>query len=207
MTRVKICGITNYSDAKASVDFGADAIGFIFYKKSKRYIKPIEAKKIINKLPPFFVKVGVFVNENYEVILKIASNLKLNAIQLHGSENLSFCKKISKYFSVIKAIPIEKIDDPLAGLKYKNYATILFDTKTKNFGGSGKTFDWNIILKYKNKFENFILSGGLNLENVEYAIKLLKPYAVDVSSGVESQIGVKDHKKLKKFIEIVKAIK
>ena len=205
-TKVKICGITNYKDAKICIDAGADALGFVFYKNSKRYITPIKAKEIIRKIPPFISKVGVFVNENFENIIEIANLIKIDYIQLHGYETPEFCKKISNYYPVIKAILIKDENDLKQFKIYKKYVNFLLDTKTESFGGSGKSFNWNLILNYKEKIGNFILSGGLNKDNIVDAIKLLNPYAVDISSGVEKSAGKKDKRKVEEFISIVKSL-
>jgi phosphoribosylanthranilate isomerase len=205
-TKVKICGITNYNDAKICIDAGADALGFVFYKNSKRYITPIKAKEIIKKIPPFISKVGVFVNENFENIIEIANLIKIDYIQLHGYETPEFCKKISNYYPVIKAILIKDENDLKQFKIYKKYVNFLLDTKTESFGGSGKSFNWNLILNYKEKIGNFILSGGLNKDNIVDAIKLLNPYAVDISSGVEKSAGKKDKRKVEEFISIVKSL-
>jgi len=205
-TKVKICGITNYKDAKICIDAGADALGFVFYKNSKRYITPIKAKEIIKKIPPFISKVGVFVNENFENIIEIANLIKIDYIQLHGYETPEFCKKISNYYPVIKAILIKDENDLKQFKIYKKYVNFLLDTKTESFGGSGKSFNWNLILNYKEKIGNFILSGGLNKDNIVDAIKLLNPYAVDISSGVEKSAGKKDKRKVEEFISIVKSL-
>jgi len=205
-TKVKICGITNYKDAKICIDAGADALGFVFYKNSKRYITPIKAKEIIRKIPPFISKVGVFVNENFENIIEIANLIKIDYIQLHGYETPEFCKKISNYYPVIKAILIKDENDLKQFKIYKKYVNFLLDTKSESFGGSGKSFNWNLILNYKEKIGNFILSGGLNKDNIVDAIKLLNPYAVDISSGVEKSAGKKDKRKVEEFISIVKSL-
>jgi phosphoribosylanthranilate isomerase len=205
-TKVKICGITNYKDAKICIDAGADALGFVFYKNSKRYITPIKAKEIIKKIPPFISKVGVFVNENFENIIEIANLIKIDYVQLHGYETPEFCKKISNYYPVIKAILIKDENDLKQFKIYKKYVNFLLDTKTESFGGSGKSFNWNLILNYKEKIGNFILSGGLNKDNIVDAIKLLNPYDVYISSGVEKSVGKKDKRKVEEFISIVKSL-
>ncbi|HSG30371.1 MAG TPA: phosphoribosylanthranilate isomerase [Thermodesulfobacteriota bacterium] len=204
MTKVKICGITNYKDASKSLDYGADALGFIFYKKSKRYIEPSEALNIIKQLPPFVTKVGVFVNSSYTNITKISKTLSINAIQLHGDETPAFCKRFLPV--VIKALRIKDHQD-LEKVDSFGTQAILFDTySSADYGGTGRVFDWNILRKLKTD-KKIILSGGLNPQNVGMAVKTVKPYAVDVSSGVEKSAGIKDHKKIKEFIEVVKNAK
>lgn len=201
MTKVKICGITNYNDAKACIDCGADAIGFIFYEKSRRYIEPEQAFEIIRKLPPFITKVGVFVNSLKIRIANITNQTRISAIQLHGDETPDFCLDFME--PVIKALRIKDLDD-LENIASFPVQAILLDTFTDaEYGGTGKSFDWN-ILKDLNSDKNIILSGGLNPDNIEDAIIQVNPYAVDVSSGVEKSPGIKDHSKIKKFIEAVR---
>lgn len=194
IVKVKICGITNIDDAKLCVDCGADALGFIFYKESKRYIEPDEAKKIIDKLPFFVLKVGVFVNENLEMVNSIADEIGLNAIQLHGNESLDYCEKIN--YPVIKAIRVdEKLNKNLE--TYSNY-TILLDSKdAREYGGTGKRFDWKLIPEsYQSKI---ILAGGVSEENIDDIFNRVKPQAVDLSSSIEKELGIKDHEKVKSF--------
>lgn len=194
IVKVKICGITNIDDAKLCVDCGADALGFIFYKESKRYIEPDEAKKIIDKLPFFVLKVGVFVNENLEMVNSIADEIGLNAVQLHGNESLDYCEKIN--YPVIKAIRVdEKLNKNLE--TYSNY-TILLDSKdAREYGGTGKRFDWKLIPEsYQRKI---ILAGGVSEENIDDIFNRVKPQAVDLSSSIEKELGIKDHEKVKSF--------
>lgn len=192
--KVKICGITNIDDAKFCVDCGADALGFIFYEKSKRYIEPDIAEKLIDSLPFFVFKVGVFVNEEVERVNQIANELKLNAVQLHGDENLDYCEKIN--YPVIKAIGVdEELNHNLE--KYSNY-TILLDSKDeKEYGGTGQRFNWDVIPdEYKSKI---ILAGGVSENNLEEIYNKIKPQTVDLSSSLEKEPGIKDHKKVKSF--------
>lgn len=194
--KVKICGITNIDDAKFCVDCGADALGFIFYEKSKRYIEPDIAEKLIDSLPFFVFKVGVFVNEEVERVNQIANELKLNAVQLHGDENLDYCEKIN--YPVIKAIGVdEELNHNLE--KYSNY-TILLDSKDeKEYGGTGQRFNWDVIPdEYKSKI---ILAGGVSENNLEEIYNKIKPQTVDLSSSLEKEPGIKDHKKVKSFFK------
>ncbi|WKZ68234.1 MAG: phosphoribosylanthranilate isomerase [Melioribacteraceae bacterium] len=192
--KVKVCGITNIDDAKVCVECGADALGFIFYNKSKRYIEPDKAKQIIDRLPFLVMKVGVFVNENFEKVDSIAKEIGLSAVQLHGDENLDHREKIN--FPVIKAIRVdEKLNENLE--KYSNY-TILLDSKDeKEYGGTGKRFNWELIPE--NYRDKIILAGGVSEENIDYIFNRVKPQAVDLSSSIEKELGIKDHEKVKSF--------
>jgi len=200
-TKIKICGITNMEDAQAAADFGADALGFIFYKQSKRYIDPEVAKRIISALPPFLTTVGVFVNQDLDEICEIKEMTGIQVAQLHGDEGSEFASLLP--LEVIKAVRVKDKSDLDRVAQYSAQA-ILFDTYSDiEYGGTGKSFDWG-ILNGMSSTKKIILSGGLNPENVLEAIKIVKPYAVDVSSGVEIAPGKKDHKKIKKFIEAIK---
>ncbi len=202
MTRIKICGITNSDDALAAINYGADALGFVFYDKSPRAIIPEEAKKIISSLPPFVTTIGVFVDKSKREIEKIASYTEVDVIQLHGSEPPEYCNLNKK---VIKAVRVKELSDIEPLNRFKNISAFLLDTYSQDvIGGTGQIFNWEIAVEAK-KFGRIILAGGLTPENIEEAIKLVQPYAVDVASGVEgSKKGIKDHKKLKLFIERAK---
>lgn len=204
MVKVKICGITNLEDAFEAVNHGADALGFVFFKKSPRYISPAKAKTIIKKLPPFISSVGVFVNEDNIIVEKIADQTGVDAIQLHGDEPPKACN-LSR--TVIKAIRVKSIDNLEIISKYKNkVSAFLLDTYTPEiFGGTGQIFNWDIAIEAK-QFGRIILAGGLTPENIVQAIRRVHPYAVDVSSGVEAEKGKKDQDKIKLFIEKAKGI-
>ncbi len=198
--KVKICGITNIEDALLCEKLGADALGFIFYEKSKKHLQPNSARDIIKMLSPFTLKVGVFVNEipeNINVISKLAG---LNIVQLHGDETPQQIAEIN--LPVIKAFRINEDFDFNVIDDYKN-CYFLFDTySSKQFGGTGKTFNWNIIPKHlKSKI---ILSGGISSSNIQRIINEVNPYAVDVSSSVEEYPGKKSEMKLKEFFNILK---
>lgn len=201
MTKVKICGLTSVKDAFFAADKGADFLGFIFYKKSPRYISVEEAANIIFKLPGSVKTVGVFVNQSVEDINKAVEELGLSYVQLHGDENPEFAKKMS--VPVIKSFRLKDRNN-LADIKEYNVFAYLFDSYLKGlYGGTGKTFELSII--EKNSFDKpLFLSGGLTPENVAKAIEKVKPYAVDVASGVENEPGKKDHLKIMRFINEVR---
>lgn len=208
MVRIKICGITSELDAQRAARSGAWAVGFIFYKKSPRYISPFKAKKIIDALPPFVTPVGVFVNQNAGALRDIISHCGLRVVQLHGDEDHHFCHRLKRYnVKIIKVFRVGENFDPKIVEPYKVDA-FLFDTYDQyNFGGTGKTFDWNFLKEVKTANEvPIILSGGLNTQNVIEPVNALRPYAVDVNSGVEESPGKKDAKKMKDFIDIVSYI-
>lgn len=203
MTKVKICGITNYEDAANAAILGADFIGFNFYKSSPRYIDESEVKTIMEKMPNSVKKVGVFVNEKLDTVKKMVKDLNLDLIQLHGDETPDYCKQIKKETKkgIIKAFRIKDKSD-IEKIKEYNVDYYLFDANKEGlFGGTGKTFNHSLL---KNIKKDFFLSGGLNEENVKEIIKTAKPFAVDTASGVEKNPRKKDPKKMKKFIEAVK---
>ncbi|MCM8779102.1 MAG: phosphoribosylanthranilate isomerase [Candidatus Omnitrophica bacterium] len=206
MVRIKICGITNAEDAQIAVNLGAHALGFVF-AKSPRKISPEKAQEIIIKLPPFIFSVGVFVNEEAEKIKQIIELCKLNALQLHGEESPKFCQEFRTRVKVIKAFRIKDERDLQVLLRYDVDAYLLDAFSPTVYGGTGKTFDWDLAIKAKKILRNrpLILSGGLNPQNVKGAIEKVKPYAVDVSSGLEKSPGKKDKVLLEKFIQSVKA--
>ncbi len=200
MVKVKICGITNLEDALAAADFGADALGFVFYEGSPRYVTQEEAGKIIENLPPFVSTVGVFVDKKREDIRSILERVPLDIVQLHGHETPEACLPEKR---IIKAIRVKDLSD-LELLKQYHVSAFLLDAYTPDsFGGTGQIFNWDIAVEAK-QFGKIILAGGLGPDNVVKAIRRVRPYAVDVSSGVEEKKGKKDHKKLRLFIERAK---
>ena len=201
MVRVKICGITNADDALLAAECGADALGFVFWKESPRYVEPGEAGRIIGKLPPLITPVGVFVDESLERVNEIACGARLGAIQLHGSETPEYCSRVNA--AVVKTFRIKEGMDinPMGGYRVSAYLLDTFRAGTP--GGTGITFNWDIALEAK-KFGRIILSGGLNPENVKEAVLRVNPYAVDVSSGVELRPGKKDPDKISGFIKNAK---
>ena len=200
--RVKICGITNLEDALKAVYYGADAIGFIFYKKSPRYVSPSKARKIIEGLPPFVTPVGVFVNQKERAVRDVCRFTRISTVQFHGDEDTVFCKRFKDY-KIIKAFRIGLDFNTERVNKYKVDA-VLFDAYQEDqYGGTGKAFKWDLI---KNEKVNkpVILSGGLTPENVAEGIATIKPFGVDVSSGVEKMPGIKNPKLIRAFFEAVK---
>ena len=201
MTKVKICGIKTLSDAKFAVDYGADAIGFVF-AESIRNVSKEKARAIVRKLPPFVTTVGLFVNDTAENIEAICRFCGLDTIQLHGNERPSLLNRL-KAFKTIKAFRIQNEKDIIPIRKYKPDAILLDGYSENKMGGTGTSFDWKIVKKLKTSIP-VIVAGGLTHLNVSQAIRIVNPYAVDVSSGVESGPGKKDRKLIKKFIDAVK---
>ena len=197
--KVKICGITSREDALTACDYGAAAIGFVFYKKSPPYIKPEQAIEIIKHLPAFVSTVGVFVDENIDVIQTITGTLGLHYVQLHGNEPLRMITEIGnkaiKAFRVQDAASINEINK--SGLNI-----VLLDSYTSEFGGSGKLFDHTLLNGLSGSIK-FILSGGITPDNVHKIVTTYKPYAIDVSSGVEISPGRKSKEKLKLLFEML----
>ncbi|MDP2753406.1 MAG: phosphoribosylanthranilate isomerase [Nitrospirota bacterium] len=200
--KVKICGITNLDDAMAAVDFGADALGFVFFKESPRYISLDNAAAIIKKLPSFTTTIGVFVNEKPDQIEKIIDLTRIDIVQLHGNEPPEMCNVSRRLIKAIRVKSLESLD-PLNNYKDR-VSAFLLDTFTPDIlGGTGQIFNWDIAI-YAKQFGRIILAGGLKPDNIADAVRRVKPYGVDVSSGVESKKGKKDHKKMKLFIEKAK---
>ena len=201
--KIKICGITNKVDALAAAGLGVDMLGFVFYDKSKRYVAPKIAEDIINELPPFIGRVGIFVDMNKEDVIKIAEDAGLDILQFHGNEAPEYCNYFKDKYKVIKAFRVKTKAD-LKNINNYNTDYYLFDTyKSECVGGTGESFDWTILKDFE-ILKPMILSGGLSPDNVERAIKEVAPFAVDVSSGVESAPGKKDIELLKKFVENVR---
>lgn len=203
MTKIKICGITNFDDARAAIDFGADALGFVFFKESPRNILPKKAAAIIAKLPVFTTTVGVFVNAPPEEIQKIADETGIHILQLHGDESPESCCLSRR---VIKGIRVKSLESLEPLKRYQHFVSaFLLDTYAPNMlGGTGHVFNWDIAIEAKT-LGRIILAGGLTPENISEAVRRVKPYAVDVSSGVEIEKGKKDHQKMRLFIERAKA--
>ncbi|GJQ60020.1 MAG: phosphoribosylanthranilate isomerase [Candidatus Scalindua sp. AMX11] len=201
MTRIKICGITNVEDATIAIDYGTDAIGFVF-AESKRKVSKEKVRDIVHKLPPFVTLVGLFVNETAKNIEDICKYCGLNTIQLHGNEPPDFLRDL-KQFKIIKAFRIKNEEDIGQVQNYQADALLLDGYAENQRGGTGTTFDWKIVGKAKTSIP-IIIAGGLTHINVSEAIHISKPYGVDVSSGVEMRPGKKDKHLIRKFIDTVK---
>jgi phosphoribosylanthranilate isomerase len=205
MVKIKICGITNLEDALLAAALGADALGFIFYPRSPRYVTPETAREIIFQLPPFVAAVGVFVDEETAVIKDLAARLGLDWVQLHGQESPDYCRSLGR--RVIKGFRI-KDDNSLAALApYRDAVqALLLDTyKPGQVGGTGESFDWHLARVAK-KYGQIILAGGLTADNVAQAIKVGLPAAVDTASGTEAAPGRKDPAKLRAFFKAVRGV-
>lgn len=201
MIKVKICGIKKDDDARAAVEAGADALGFVFYPGSPRYVSPPTAARIIRSLPPFVTAVGLFVNEAPEVVNRQMEEVGLSVAQLHGNEPAEVCRCIHK--PVIKAVRVGTKED-LREMGSYRVAAFLLDSRVRGlYGGTGVSFAWELALEAKN-YGKIILAGGLTAENVAEAVRQVRPYGVDVSTGVESSPGRKDHHKIKNFIRQAK---
>ncbi|SDZ24534.1 phosphoribosylanthranilate isomerase [Bacillus sp. 166amftsu] len=199
--KVKICGITDVETAKVACEYGADAIGFVF-AKSKREITPERAKQIIDELPVDVMKVGVFVNESVEVIREIANDCGLTHVQLHGDEGNHHVKRLN--IPSIKAVGVRSSEDIEQSSDYEADFLLFDSPKEKFHGGNGKTFSWQLLDDMPDEIrKKCILAGGLHIENIKEAIRIVKPYMVDVSSGVETD-GRKDREKIKQFIRKAK---
>ena len=198
MIKVKICGITNLNDALHAAELGVDALGFVFVEDSPRFIKPNDASKIIDKLPPFLSKVGLFVNPSIDEVKQVINLCHFDLIQFHGDESPTFCEQFNLPY--IKAISVENELSLLEYEKeYESASAFLLDSFSKDVrGGTGNIFDWNLIPQ--NISKPIIVAGGLNKGNLNELFIKNKPYAVDVSSGVESYKGKKDYNMMQEFI-------
>jgi phosphoribosylanthranilate isomerase len=199
ITRVKICGITRDDDACLAVQLGAAALGFNFYPRSPRYLNPERARGIIHHLPPFISAVGVFADEvDAGRVAAIARQAGVTAVQLHGPRFPAETRALEE-FPVIRAVPVTP-DFMRVVLNGVDAAAILLDAlDLERIGGSGKTIDWNLARQASSAGRPVILAGGLTPENVGEAVRVVRPYAVDVATGVESSPGIKDATKLSAF--------
>ena len=204
IVKVKICGITNYRDAAAAVDMGADLLGFNFYPKSPRFISTQKATEIVNKLPSFIDIAGVFVNASLDDIQEAINQCQLNWIQLHGDESPEFCKEfLSHNVKIIKAIRVKDQADIEKANSFFTDAVLLDAFDPEKYGGTGLTFDWNIIGHIGKRI---FLAGGINPDNAAAAVEL-GVYGIDVCSGIEAKPGKKDHKKMKELFDNIRHLR
>jgi phosphoribosylanthranilate isomerase len=194
--RIKICGVTRLEDAQAAARLGCDAIGFNFWPESKRYLPPAAARAIIQRLPPLLTTVGVFVNQPEDELRAIAAESGIQVFQLHGDEPPDLCARLP--LPVVKSIPVDQVRTLSRLLSYE-VSAFLLDTPSRGYGGTGQPFDWSLAHGVS-EVAPVILAGGLNPDNVAEAIRTVRPYAVDVASGVERSPGVKDLALMTRFV-------
>lgn len=205
MTFVKICGITNMDDAHAAVAAGADVLGFNFYKPSPRYITPQRVREIVQRFPGEVLKVGVFVNEELGDVQTIMREAGLGAIQLHGDESPEYCSKFPGWY-VIKTFAVTDSFDVQVVEAY-DVDAIMLDTKHHSLrGGTGRVFDWSVARQAALTFPDLYLAGGLSPENVENAIKTVRPFAVDACSALEDRPGKKNAERMREFVNAVRRV-
>jgi phosphoribosylanthranilate isomerase len=195
--KIKICGITRLEDALAAARLGADALGFNFWPRSKRYVAPVEARKIVRRLPSFVTPVGVFVDPSRDEVLGADDASGVAVAQLHGDEPPELC--ISLPLPVLKAIRVADRHS-LAALVSYEVQGFLLDAPTPGYGGSGEIFDWALAAEVARELP-IVLAGGLGPDNIAEAVRAVRPWAVDVASGVERAPGVKDHDRMRLFVE------
>lgn len=201
MTEIKICGVTNMEDASCVATCGADAIGFIFYPKSPRYVAPERVKEIIEKIPKEITKVGVFVNHDVVEVKETIDFCSLDLVQLHGDESPAYCGQFPQS-QVIKTLA-PRTEDDLGNVREYPVKAILVDAHDPvRYGGTGEQSDWELAAKVK-EISPLILAGGLTLDNIQEAIETVSPHAVDINSGTERSPGKKDHQKVKEIIDLV----
>jgi phosphoribosylanthranilate isomerase len=205
--KVKVCGITNAEDALVAVEAGADALGFIFYEKSPRYVVPAVAANIIAELPPLVTPVGVFVNEGLATVRSIMDTCGLAMAQLHGDEKVTYCRELAR--PAMKALRLKDRGSLLALAEYQGRGGVrgfVLDTFSElAYGGTGQITDWGLAADVA-KSTPILLAGGLTPDNVTEAIRTVRPYGVDVSSGVESAPGKKDRAKIRAFVDAVRVV-
>lgn len=199
-TRIKICGITREQDLDAAVLAGADALGFVFYAPSPRYLAPARAAELVARVPPFICRVGLFVNEREEIVREILSRVPLDLLQFHGDEDASFCSRFGRpWIKAARVKPgLDLLEYAAAFAGIPGVSGLLLDAHVDGYGGGGMSFDWSLIPPSLPL--PVILSGGLHPGNVGAAVRTVRPWAVDVSSGVESAKGIKDVRKISDFI-------
>lgn len=205
--KIKICGITNSQDAAWAVTAGADALGFVLYRKSPRFVDPAVVRDIVASLPPFILPIGVFVNEEAAVVRNLVDACGLAMAQLHGDESAAYCRTLGR--PALKALRLKDRETLGALAEYKDCALVrgfLIDAFSEQaYGGTGQTVDWTLAAEAA-RSASIILAGGLTPENVSSAIQHVRPYGVDVSSGVEARPGKKDPAKVKAFIEAARLV-
>jgi phosphoribosylanthranilate isomerase len=205
--KVKICGLTNLEDALAAAEAGADAVGFVLYHKSPRSVDPSTVRMIVKALPPFVLPVGVFVNESVDTVRNTMDTCGLALAQLHGDESSSYCERLGR--PVMKALRVKDRISALAVAEYQGRAGVrgfVVDACSDHaYGGTGTLADWNLAAELA-KTCTLVLAGGLTPENVADAVKAVRPYGVDVSSGVESSPGKKDHGRLRAFVQAARLV-
>jgi phosphoribosylanthranilate isomerase len=207
MTFIKICGITNIDDARAAIDAGADALGFNFYPPSPRYISPEDAREIIEQLPDSVLTVGVFVNEGTESLKNIAARAGIAAVQLHGDESPRYSRELAASYEVIKVLAVADDFNPQVAQAYEVQA-IMLDTRHKTLrGGTGRAFDWSVASQVNQLVPKLFLAGGLSPENIEEAIELVRPFAVDACSALEDSPGRKNRQRMRAFVEKARGVK
>lgn len=200
-TRIKICGITREQDLNAAAAAGADALGFVFYPPSPRYVEPARAAALMWRVPPFVTRVGLFVNADVAVVRATLAAVPLDILQFHGDETAEYCERFGKpYLKVARMRP--GLDLLEYARTYPSAAGLLLDAYVEAYGGAGQTFDWSLIPRSLPL--PIVLSGGLTTENVASAVRGVRPWAVDVSSGVEAAKGIKDADKIAAFVAAVK---
>jgi len=201
-TRIKICGLTREEDVDAAVAAGADAIGFVFYSPSPRYVTPKRAAELAARIPPFVDVVGLFVNETPTNVLAACKALPINILQFHGDEDVAYCRQFGRpYLRAARVRP--GFDLVEFARSFPDARGLLLDAFVEGYGGGGHVFDWTLIPPDLPGY--LVLSGGLNADNVGRAIGSVRPVAVDVSSGVEMSKGIKDHHKIAAFVAAVRA--
>ncbi|MBL8419340.1 MAG: phosphoribosylanthranilate isomerase [Dechloromonas sp.] len=200
-TRIKICGLTREEDVDAAVAAGADAIGFVFYPASPRYLSPRRAAELVRRVPPFIDVVGLFVNEAPESLLAVCEAVPINLLQFHGDEDGAYCRQFARpYLRAARVGPgLDLVEFARA---FPDARGLLLDAFVEGYGGGGHVFDWSLIPPELPGF--LVLSGGLTAANVGAAIERVRPVAVDVSSGVETGKGIKDHSKIAAFVAAVR---
>jgi len=204
MVKVKICGITNFTDARRAVEAGADFLGFNFYPQSPRYIAPAKARGIVRRLQKQVTVVGVFVNAPEDKILAIARSVGLDYLQLHGEESPTLISRLKRSYPVIKAVRVRNSFRPAQLVPFKRAAALLLDAyHPRRHGGTGRKFDWGIARR-ASRTGRIFLAGGLTPLNVAQAIRAAGPYAVDICSGVESKPGKKDPARVKSLMRAVR---